>query len=105
MGHCIVTPLTGDEMEQQMDSPSPAGPSSLPLLFSSSLPLHYSPSHSAPPLSTPTELLLPLVAQAACEQSALIYRLCREVKTIPDLWREWMVGLGGRPSVEELDKH
>ena len=43
--------------------------------------------------------------QAAYEQSAPIYKLCREVKTIPDLWREWTVGLGGRLSIEELDRH
>jgi hypothetical protein len=34
------------------------------------------------------------------------YRLSREVCTIPDLWREWTVGLAaGLPSIDELDRH
>ena len=33
------------------------------------------------------------------------YRLSREVYTIPDLWREWTVGLAvGLPSIDELDR-
>jgi hypothetical protein len=35
--------------------------------------------------------------------SAPSYRLSRQVVTIPDLWREWTVGLGGLPSVAALD--
>ena len=32
------------------------------------------------------------------------YRLSREVYTIPDLWREWTVGLVvGLPSIDQLD--
>jgi hypothetical protein len=31
------------------------------------------------------------------------YRLSRQVATVPDLWREWTVGLGGLPSVAALD--
>lgn len=31
------------------------------------------------------------------------YRLSRQVVTVPDLWREWTVGLGGLPSVAALD--
>jgi hypothetical protein len=31
------------------------------------------------------------------------YRLSRQVVTIPDLWREWTIGLGGLPSVAALD--
>lgn len=31
------------------------------------------------------------------------YKLSRQVNTIPDLWREWTVGLGSLPSVRELD--
>jgi hypothetical protein len=31
------------------------------------------------------------------------YKLSRQVLTIPDLWREWTVGLGGLPSVMCLD--
>lgn len=31
------------------------------------------------------------------------YKLSRQVDTIPGLWREWTVGLGGLPSVTELD--
>jgi hypothetical protein len=31
------------------------------------------------------------------------YKLSRQVMTIPDLWKEWTVGLGGLPSVASLD--
>lgn len=32
------------------------------------------------------------------------YKLNREIHTIPELWRLWIVGVGGAPSVEELDR-
>ena len=32
------------------------------------------------------------------------YKLNRDVHTIPALWRLWTVGIGGAPSVEELDQ-
>lgn len=32
------------------------------------------------------------------------YKLNREIHTIPELWRLWTVGIGGAPSVEELDR-
>jgi Transcriptional activator of glycolytic enzymes len=32
------------------------------------------------------------------------YQLSRGITTIPDLWREWTVGLGGQLSVEALDE-
>ena len=31
------------------------------------------------------------------------YRMCRSVKTVEALWREWTVGLNGQPSVSALD--
>ncbi|KAL2137536.1 hypothetical protein VTI28DRAFT_9169 [Corynascus sepedonium] len=31
------------------------------------------------------------------------YRMCRAVKTVEALWREWTVGLRGQPAVAELD--
>ncbi|KAL2140333.1 hypothetical protein VTI28DRAFT_3977 [Corynascus sepedonium] len=31
------------------------------------------------------------------------YRMCRAVKTVEALWREWTVGLRGHPAVSELD--
>jgi hypothetical protein len=34
----------------------------------------------------------------------LTYQLSRAITTIPDLWREWTVGLGGQLSVEALDE-
>lgn len=34
----------------------------------------------------------------------LIYQLSRGITTIPDLWREWTMGLGGQLSVEGLDE-
>ena len=32
------------------------------------------------------------------------YRMCRAVRTVEDLWREWTVGLQGQPSIDELDR-
>lgn len=32
------------------------------------------------------------------------YRLNREIHTIPELWRLWTEGIGGAPSVKELDR-
>jgi len=29
--------------------------------------------------------------------------MCRSVKTVEALWREWTVGLGGQPSISALD--
>jgi hypothetical protein len=29
--------------------------------------------------------------------------MCREVKTVEGLWREWTVGLQGQPSIRDLD--
>lgn len=32
-----------------------------------------------------------------------LYKLSRQVVTVPDLWREWTEGLGGHPSIASLD--
>ena len=32
------------------------------------------------------------------------YRISRTIQTIPDLWREWTVGLQGQPAIEKLDE-
>ena len=45
----------------------------------------------------------PIVALAAATQ-APSYKLSREVRDIPSLWREWTVGSSGLPSVDELDR-
>jgi hypothetical protein len=53
----------------------------------------------------------PLVATtAAAAQQQLLeppeplcYRMCRSVKTVEALWREWTVGLNGQPSISALD--
>jgi len=42
---------------------------------------------------------------SAVESYVPSYKLSREVYTIPDLWREWTVGLAvGLPSIDELDR-
>ena len=47
-------------------------------------------------------LALPIAALA---QAAEVPRFCmsRTIQTIPELWREWTVGLQGQPSIEQLD--
>ena len=32
------------------------------------------------------------------------HRMCRAVRTVEALWREWTVGLQGNPSIEVLDR-
>ncbi len=32
------------------------------------------------------------------------YLLSRDVRTIPDLWKEWTIGLGYLPPIDELDR-
>jgi hypothetical protein len=32
------------------------------------------------------------------------YSMCRAVKTVKDLWREWTVGLRGQPAIDVLDR-
>ena len=32
------------------------------------------------------------------------YRMCRTIKTVEGLWREWTEGLPGQPSITALDK-
>ena len=34
----------------------------------------------------------------------LKYRMCRALRTVEALWREWIVGLQGSPSIETLDR-
>jgi hypothetical protein len=51
--------------------------------------------------AAPLPPLLPALERQ--EPPAPSYRLSRQVRTVPDLWREWTVGLGGLPSVAALD--
>jgi hypothetical protein len=52
--------------------------------------------------SLPLPRLLTAIERLAPEP--LTYHLSRSIITIPDLWREWTMGLGGQLSVEALDK-
>ena len=59
---------------------------------------------SPPPVSL-GEQLPPAPPVVSAESYVPSYRLSREVYTIPDLWREWTVGLAvGLPSVDHLDR-
>jgi len=55
-------------------------------------------------MPTPTELMPALTAIEKLTPGPLTYQLSRAITTIPDLWREWTVGLGGQLSVEALDE-
>lgn len=47
----------------------------------------------------------PSVLQAFAETDQVPkYRLSRSISTLPDLWREWTIGVKGSPSIEELDR-
>ncbi len=63
-----------------------------------------------PPMALPIVLDKPMtpptpVGQLVQQQvrAAPAYKLSRDVYTIPDLWKMWTEGLGGMPSVQELD--
>jgi hypothetical protein len=74
---------------RRASSPSPCPSSAAPI----APPIPISPR--APPASTPIKELAEAMPS---------YKLSREARTIPDLWREWTVGLAGLPSVEDLDR-
>jgi hypothetical protein len=59
------------------------------------LPQGYGPATGQPRQQTAA----PLVTTAAVP----LYKLSRSIVTIPGLWREWTVGLGGLPSIAALD--
>jgi len=71
---------------------------SLPLC---SLPPFRLPAAAAAPSFGPAPA--PTAIQSLAAQPPT-YHLSRDVTTIPDLWREWTVGLGGQQSVESLDE-
>ena len=69
----------------------------------------HEPLCSLPPLCLPTGAPSsgPMPAPTMIESLAAqppTYHLSRGITTIPDLWREWTVGLGGQLSVEALDE-
>ena len=80
------------------------------VVVSKTPPLRHSPSTSDPPpkapirlggaVTTPPTPLTSLVRR----DSVPAYKLNREAQTIPALWKLWTVGIGGAPSVEELDR-
>ena len=41
--------------------------------------------------------------RALDEQQPPRHRMCRSVKTVERLWREWTVGLRGQPSIRQLN--
>jgi hypothetical protein len=47
---------------------------------------------------------LPIAGLAQAEQLPPQHRMSRTVQTIPELWQEWTLGLGGQPSIEKLDE-
>jgi hypothetical protein len=58
-----------------------------------------------PPTSSPSSRLMPAPAAIKSLAAQLpTYQLSRSISTIPDLWREWTVGLSGQLSVEALDE-
>jgi hypothetical protein len=55
----------------------------------------------------PTRISSPVAATVATATALGMlppkYRMCREVKTVEGLWREWTEGLQGQPSIRDLD--
>jgi hypothetical protein len=66
------------------------------------------PAAAAAPLTGASPLpnrpvTLPITALAQAAEPPPPYRMSRTIQTIPELWREWTVGLAGQPSIEQLD--
>lgn len=100
------------QQQERNVSPSPAGPSNL---FSSArTPVRATTQvfHAAAPLPLASNPSLGTMAQPLASPSSVelatkpvpLYRLSRNVRTIPDLWKEWTIGLGCLPSIHELDR-
>jgi Transcriptional activator of glycolytic enzymes len=66
------------------------------------------PALLAAPVTGPSSLpnrpvALPITALAQATEVPQ-YHMSRTVQTIPELWREWTVGLQGQPPIERLDE-
>lgn len=48
--------------------------------------------------------LLSATSPEPAPEPAPKHRMCRAVRTVEDLWREWTVGLQGGPSIAQLDR-
>ena len=48
-------------------------------------------------------IALPTIAPAQAAEAPQ-YRMSRTLRTIPELWQEWTIGLQGQPSIERLDE-
>ncbi|KAI9020896.1 transcriptional activator of glycolytic enzymes-domain-containing protein [Phycomyces nitens] len=83
---------------------SPRLPASIPA------PVSMPTSVSMPtPVPIPTPVSIPTSTPARVPtnvpKNKCLYSLSRDISTVPELWREWSVGLGrGKPSVLELNK-
>ena len=74
----------------------PRGGQLAPALAAAAAPL----TGASPLPNRPVALPITALAQAAEPPP---YRMSRTIQTIPELWREWTVGLAGQPSIEQLD--
>ncbi|KAF2194845.1 hypothetical protein K469DRAFT_686787 [Zopfia rhizophila CBS 207.26] len=79
-------------------SATPASAATVARSFHSAL-ASLSPSSLSP---SPSPLLLPQQQQQQ-QPPPPLYILSRAVSTVPQLWREWTVGLAGGPSVQGLE--
>ncbi len=74
----------------------PRGGQLAPALAAATAPL----TGASPLLNRPVALPITALAQVAEPPP---YRMSRTIQTIPELWREWTVGLAGQPLIEQLD--
>lgn len=95
-----VSPKSRAAVVVVLTSPPLSSLDSVALASTSALP----PPQTAIPLGgAPTTPPTP-VTLLVRKDVILAYKLNREIQTIPALWRLWTVGIGGAPSVEELDQ-
>ena len=97
----LLAPLSVAESSQYVSAraSTAASPSPSPLLPPVTLlpPLQPQPQ-SQPQQGPESELELDLQPERPP-----VHRMCRAVKTVKALWREWTVGLRGNPSIDVLD--
>jgi len=63
----------------------------------------YTSAHASPLNRSPSPPLQPEPQQPWEQEELPAYRMCRTIKTVEGLWREWTVGLPGKPSITALD--
>jgi hypothetical protein len=92
------------DLQQLPQQPLPPQPLLQPFALGGDIAQSAAASRYASAVATPrTRSPSPAAGGALDEQQPPRYRMCRSVKTVERLWREWTAGLRGQPSIRQLD--